>query len=386
MRLTKATVETLETRPTKWVAWDDKVRGLGVAVYPSGDKSWVLDYRTKDKKQRRQTIGRADVLHPDTARQMAREVLVAVAKGSDPLAEQRIRVAEPTISDLEAAFTPEHNKKVKGSTQAGNKSLWNAHILPRLGKKKVKEVTEGDIARLLDQLEEIPTTANRCIRLLSKAYNHARRRAGAWEWPAIASNPCRGAELYPENKVERYLDPEELKRFMAALDAWPVTPTQRRFAAMLRLLLTTGCRRGEIATARWSMVDFDEALLVLPDSKTGAKEVHLPPDAIVVLRELYRTKSSEWVIEGDTAETPISGFSKLWTSFLAHAQIKGLRIHDLRHNFASFAVDAKLSLPEIGGLMGHKSPQTTARYAHLKRDTGRAASAAVAAVLSSAMK
>lgn len=386
MRLTKATIETLEPREKKWVAWDDKVKGLGVAVYPAGDKSWLLDYRTKDKKQRRQTLGRADVLHPDTARDMAREILVQVAKGGDPLAEQRIRVAEPTITQLEEAFTPEHAKKIAASTQAGNASLWRAHLLPKLGKKKVRELTESDIAGFMDGLEEAPTTANRCIKLLSKAYNHARKNAGKWGWPAIDKNPCRGAELYPENKVERYLSKEELQRFMAALETWPVTPTQRRYAAMLRLLLLTGCRRGEIATARWGMVDFKEALLRLPDSKTGAKDVHLPPEAVEILKELRLTTNSEWVIEGDTAQTPISGFSKLWSAFLAHAHISGLRMHDLRHNFASFAVDAKLSLTEIGGLMGHKSAQTTKRYAHLMLESGRKASSAVAAAIADAAK
>lgn len=381
MRLTKATVEQLEPRAKKWVAWDDKVAGLGVCVYPAGNKSWLLDYRTKERTQRRQTLGRADVLHPDTARQMAREILVQVAKGSDPMLEQRVKLAEPTVADLESVFTPEHNKKVKQSTRYGNASLWSSQLLPRLGKKRVLELDRADIANLLHDMAETPYVANRCVRLLSKAYSLAALRHKAWGWPPVDKNPCQRAELHDEEKRQRYLTPEELGRLLASLDAWPATEIEWRFANAIRLLLLTGARRGEILTATWSMVDERSGLLRLSDSKTGAKDVHLPAEALTVLRELRRRTNGELVIAGDVDGRPISGHKKMWARLLAHAQISAFRIHDIRHSFASFGIKAKLSLPEIGGLLGHKSAQTTQRYAHLMDDVGKAASAAVVAAM-----
>jgi integrase len=381
MRLTKATVEQLEPREKKWVAWDDKVAGLGVCVYPAGNKSWVLDYRTKERTQRRQTLGRADVVHPDTARQMAREVLVQVAKGSDPMQQLRIKLAEPTIADLEAAFTPEHTRTVKKTTQNGNASLWSSQLLPRLGKKRILEIDRADIADFLAELQGTPYVANRCVRLLSKAYSMAALRHKAWGWPPVERNPCQRAKLHPEEKRQRYLTPEELERLLASLDAWPATEIEWRFANAIRLLLLTGCRRGEILTATWAMVDEKNGLLRLSDSKTGAKDVHLPAEALPVLQELRRRTNGDLVIAGDVDGRPISGHKKMWARLLAHAQIKAFRIHDIRHSFASFGIKAKLSLPEIGGLLGHKSAQTTQRYAHLMDDVGKAASAAVMAAM-----
>lgn len=385
MRLTKETIASLRTDAQQELFWDDKVTGLGVRVTRAGAKSWILNYRTADRVMRRQTLGKAEVLHPDTARKMARELLVSVARGADPLTEHKVRVAEPTVAELEAAFTPEHTPSVKPSTREGNASLWRSQLLPRLGKRKVRELDAHDIAELLHDMRATPYVANRCVRLLSKAYAVAAKRWRAWGWPAVERNPCKGAELHPEKKRERYLAPEELRAFLDALDSWPSTPTQWRYARALRLLLLTGCRRGEWLRATWDMVDEPHALLRLPDSKTGSKDVHLPAEALVVLGELRERSNSAWVIGGD-GDGPISGYSKLWKSFLAHAGLSGLRMHDIRHSYASLGVAAGLSLPQIGGLLGHKSAQTTARYAHLMRDTGRAASAAVVETLAAATK
>lgn len=378
MRLTKQAIEALQAEAKVAIHWDDKIKGLGVRVTPSGVKSWVLDYRTSENVQRRQTLGRADVIHPDEARRQAREVLVAVARGGDPMAEIKVRLAEPTISDLYERFKEEHIGRKKPSTQSGYTSAWDAQLIPRLGKKKVRELDEGDVANFLLQLEATPYIANRSVRILSKAFNLATKRWRFWGWPKVEKNPCRGAELHPEEKVQRYLTPEELDRLMAALDTWPATPVQERFAKMIHLLLITGCRRGEWMGATWDQVDWANKALDVPDekSKTGRKTVFLTDEAVAILRQLKAGSNHQWVIAG-AGDGPIKGQKKLWASLMKHAAIENFRIHDLRHSFASFGVKAKLSLPQIGGLLGHKSAQTTARYAHLMEDDGRAAAAAV---------
>ena len=371
--VTKADIAGMQSG---WL-WDDAVPGLGVRCTAGGARAWVLRYRTKDRKQRSQTLGNATVLHPKQARELARRVLADVAQGADPLAESRVRQAEPTVADLEQRYTEEHAPKKKARSRENDADLWRNHLLPMLGRTRISDVTPATIAELLHQRRKTPVAANRAVRLLSKAFNLARRRAPAWGWPPVTQNPCERAELHPERRRKRYLHPEEAARLTAALEQCP----NRTFVALVRLLLLTGARLGEWRDARWDWVDLRAGLLRLPDSKTGEKDILLTQQVVDILARLPR--SSPYVLPGRFGNAPMSGEQKAWKRLCKAAGIEGLRIHDLRHSYAATAVSAGLSLPEIGGLLGHRSPQTTARYAHLMDAAARAAAQKVAGMLDS---
>ena len=220
---------------------------------------------------------------------------------------------------------------------------------------------------------------------LSKMFNMAER----WGLRPVGTNPCRGLEKYRERPRRRYLSGEELGRLGATLataerdGALPVPglegPQERRrsvdlFAvAAIRLLLFTGARLSEILTLRWDVVDLERACLRLGDSKTGQKDVHLNAPALAVLAALPRVDGCPYVIAGRLADRPRPDLNGPWTAIRAAAGIPDLRLHDLRHSFASVAVGAGLALPLIGGLLGHAQPATTARYAHLQDDPLKAA-------------
>lgn len=171
---------------------------------------------------------------------------------------------------------------------------------------------------------------------------------------------------------ERYLSDEERERLVAALDAMATTPLRWRFTQLVRLLVLTGCRVGEICRGRWEWIDEKAAVMVIPVErhKTGQQTgeervVHVPPAAVRILKELRLKSNSPWIIAGE-ADSHLVGYQKLWNELMTLAKIKNLRVHDLRHNFASVAITKSgLTLPQVGHLLGHASPVTTSRYAHL---------------------
>jgi integrase len=222
--------------------------------------------------------------------------------------------------------------------------------------------------------------ANRCLEVLSKAMNLAE----LWELRPQGSNPCARLSGNSERKRRRYLTREELQRLLAALDRFGITRVRWRFAQLIRLLLLTGCRVSEIKDARWEWVQ--GSVLVVPADchKTGAdgsdRRVQLPPQALQVLEELRAKSNSEWIIQGD-GDGHLIGYHRMWAQLLEAAKIENLRVHDLRHSFASLGLSAGLSLPQIGGLLGHASPQTTQRYAHLMDEAAAGMAAKVAALI-----
>ena len=361
----------------EWKA-DRKVPGLGLMVLPSGVSTYYLRYREPSGKQQTHKIGRAGVINITTAREEALKLLGDVARGQAPTtARQQLR-RSPTMQQLFERLDAEHYPKLRPSTATGYRVLWKRHILPRLGTSKAATITSADVLELLPQLPRIQ--ANRSLAVLRKAFNLAE----LWGIRPQGSNPCHKVTTgNRERKRRRYLSREELTRLLAALDTYGITGVRWRFAQLIHLLLLTGCRISEIKDARWSWVQ--GSVLVVPAEchKTGAdgtdRRVQLPPAALDVLAELRRRSNSEWIIAGD-GDGHLIGYWRMWADLLEQAKIENLRVHDLRHSFASYAISqAKLSLPVVGGLLGHASPQTTQRYAHLIEESAAAAAALVAA-------
>ena len=284
------------------------------------------------------------------------------------------------MQELAARFDAEHIAvHLKESTAREYRRNLRRFILPVLGRHKVLEVTRADVARFHHDLRHIPYQANRNLEIISKMFNLAEM----WGLRPDGSNPRRHLRKYPEQKRERFLSASELRRLGEVLDAMEQERLELPSAiAAVRMLVLTGCRLNEIMKLRWEHVDLTEALLKLPDSKTGARAVQPGEAAVEVLKQMERSPFNPYVIQGTKPGKPLSDLQPFWQRARARAGLKDARIHDLRHTFASVAVAAGQGLPMIGKLLGHSQVQTTARYAHLAGDPVKAAANDVSQLIS----
>jgi integrase len=360
------------------VLWDSELKGFGVRVQKGGSKSYVLHYRIgtgRGAPLRKLTIGRhGSPWTPETARE-AKTLLGIIENGADPAADKMARREAPTIAELAERFLAEHaDAKRKSSTAAEYKRLLGKIILPAFGKRKVADVTRADVTKLHHANRAAPYQANRVLAVLSKMFNLAER----WGLRPDGSNPCRHVEKFAERKRERMLSPAELARLGDALAAHSGSPYA---VAAVKLF----ARLGEVLGLRWEWIDFERGEARLPDSKTGAKTLHLPPPALAVLTELPRLDGNPYVIAGAKPGAALVNLEKPWRAIRRPAGLDDVRLHDLRHAFASVAASSGMGLPIIGKMLGHSQPATTARYAHLASDPVKAAAAAVAGKIAAAM-
>ena len=384
-KITKRSVDALTptANGTETVLWDSELKGFGVRVQKGGGKSYVLHYRVgtgRGAPLRKLTIGRhGSPWTPETARREAKTLLGMIEEGADPAADKMSRREAPTLAELAERFLAEHAEaKRKGSTAAEYKRLLDKIILPALAKQKVADVTRADVTKLHHANRKAPYQANRVLAVLSKMFNLAER----WGLRLDGSNPCRHVEKFAERKRERMLSPAELARLGDALAAYGGSPYA---VAAVKLLVFTGARLGEVLGLRWEWIDFDRGEARLPDSKTGAKTLHLPPPALAVLAELPRLDGNPYVVAGAKPGAALVNLEKPWRAIRKPAELADVRLHDLRHAFASVAASSGMGLPIIGKMLGHSQPATTARYAHLASDPVKAAAAAVAGKIAAAM-
>jgi integrase len=318
---------------------------------------------------------------PDEARKHARELLVSVDKGTDPSADLIAGRRAPTLAALCERFLKEHVvHRCKPTTEREYRRSVELFIRPRLGTFKIGDVKRTDIAKLHHDMRKIPYQANRTLGVLSKIFNLAE----IWGLRPDGSNPCRHVHKYAESKRERTLAIEEFERLGRVLDEAERDGTEAKpVIAAIRLLMLTGCRLGEIQTLKWDHVQ--DGYLALPNSKTGAKRVLLGQPAINLLKQIQRTADNPYVITGTVPGRHWTDLQRPWRRIRERAELPTLRIHDLRHSFASVAVNQGESLPMIGKLLGHAQVQTTARYAHVAPEPVKAMVDRVAGAISDAL-
>ena len=368
-KLTKRAVEALKANGADTVYWDGELTGYGVRVRKSGRKNYVLQTRV-DGKLRWFTIGQHGRVTVDEARAAALEILAATKKGIDPRDADAKREAEPVMVELGRRFLEEYVPvHCKPSTQGEYRRSVTLFIDPAIGEMRISEVQRKDIAKLHFDMRDKPYQANRTLGVLSKMFSLAE----VWGLRPDGSNPCRHVKRYKERKRERFLSPEETERLGEVLaEAEREMPSA---VAAFRLLLLTGCRLSEIQFLRWEYVKDD--CIELPDAKTGGRVVPLGPEARAVLAALPREDGNPWVIAGKVPGSHITDLQKPWRRIRARAGLEDVRIHDLRHSYASRALALGESLTMIGKLLGHTQVQTTARYAHLARDSIQTAAARI---------
>jgi integrase len=384
-KITKRAVDAL--RPTaderELVLWDSELAGFGVRVQRGGAKTYILKYRAgtgREAPLRKLTIGKhGSPWTADEARAEAKRLSGLVAHGKDPAGAKSAAKAAPTVVDLAQRFLTEHAEaKRKTSTAKEYRRLLDHVVLPALGKKRVADITRQDVARLHHARRTTPTEANRALAVISAMFNMAER----WGERPDGSNPCRHVEKYPQRRRERMLSSGELARLGNVLAGYDGSPY---YAAAIKLLVFTGARLGEVLGLQWKWIDFELGEVRLPDSKTGAKTLHLPPPALAVLAELPRIEGNPHVIVGGVAGAALVNLEKPWRTIRKAAGLEDVRLHDLRHSFASIAASGGMGLPIIGKMLGHTQAQTTQRYAHLASDPVKAAAATVAGKIAAAM-
>lgn len=360
-KLTKKLVESTLSQDKDLILWDSKTSGFFYKIPSTGKKSYFLFYRTQDRRQRKPKIGVHGVLACKQARSIAQRWLLEVNQGKDPSAEKQEARLLPTMKDLADKYMQEHAIHKKASSSKEDKRLWEQYILSSLGGLKVTAVDRNDIIKLHHSLQHLPITANRTLSLLSKALNLAE----LWGYRPNHSNPCLHIKKYAEEKRERFLSQKEINHLMNVLDEEEKDAYNIWSIYAIRLLFLTGCRLNEILTLKWEEVDFSNQCLRLSDSKTGKKVVYLSTVVIDILKNIPKRRGNPYVICGEKEKSHLVNLQKPWRRIRAKARLNDVRLHDLRHTFASIAASKGLSLPIIGALLGHKQTQTTARYAHL---------------------
>jgi integrase len=362
------------------ITYDDDVKGFGIRVTAAGARAFVLNYRTRSGRERRYTIGSYPDWKTTAARGEAAELKKRVDRGEDPQGGVEADRTAKTVADMCQRFKDEHLPKLRDSTAKEYGALIDSYILPELKHVKVADVTYSEVDDLHRKVSKhAPYRANRVVALLSKMFSLAMR----WEWRT--GNPAKGIERNQEAKRQRYLAGDELGRLTKAL----AEHDDQQAANIIRLLLLTGARRGEVLSATWDQFDLTTGVWTKPGSTTKQKTEHRVPlsaPARQLLAELREkaAKDAEFVFPGRGEEGHRVEIKGDWAAICEAAEIIEARMHDLRHTYASMLASVGLSLPVIGALLGHSQPATTARYAHLFDDPLRVATERVGAIVTNA--
>ena len=371
-KLTKRAVDALKVEGKDAVFWDRDLAGFGVRVHPTGRKVYVVQTRGPGGPKR-VTLGRHGELSTDEARKRAVPVIDRIKRGEAPTPKP----PEPalTVTELAERFMRVHvETHLKPSTTASYRFLLEKHILPALGRMEIEQVGRAQVSALHHSLRGTPSMANGSVGVLSRMFSLAE----TWELLPPGNNPCRTVRPYRMRRRERFLSDEEFRRLGKTIkdteadgSVWPPA------LAAIRLLMLTGCRRSEILNLHWDDVDHTAGELRLRDAKTGPRMVPLTTPALRVLDGIARSEGNPWVFPGQNGANRPLNLTDYWERIRVSAGLDDVRIHDLRHSYASRALALGEGLSAIGKLLGHNKVSTTARYAHLMRDAEKEAAARV---------
>lgn len=373
-RLTKSRIDKLKPEPDREsFAWCTDPRRFGVRVSPTGRKTFLIQYG-RDGRTRRYSIGTFGRLTVDQARSIAKELFAEIASGGDPSGDRKARRKASTVSELADRYLDEHARQHKRpSSLRADEGNIKKHVKPKLGRIRVEELTRQDLADFHRSLRSTPTAANRCLALVAKMLSCAQL------WGLREDNPARGIPRFKEKRRSRFLSESEFAQLGGALRKAEHEGIEDPFVLIaVRLLACSGFRLGEVLSLQWSDVDMERARVNLRDSKTGDRVAVANPAMMTIFSQLSNRKeqaiashrrldrvpreSSSFVVAGRIHGKPLVGIHRPWARICTSAELSDLRIHDLRHSFASLGAAGGLSLPAIGALLGHKSPQTTDRY------------------------
>jgi integrase len=364
--LTKSLVSHATCSPPKRKVdyFDDELPGFLLEVRQSGGKTYYQRYRDRHGRERQYKIGSAAVLTVQQARTKAREIAAQAALGSDPQAIRQELRKTPTLQDF---VRDEYLPFAKGAKRSWktDETLLRLHILPMLGRVTLDEIDDRKVGELLQGLQSAgysSGTLNRTTILIRYLFNQARR----WGIPGVTDNPATDFKIIPDVCRERFLSIEELQRLIQSLDV----DQNKVAAAAIKLLLLTGARRNEVTQARWEYVDWDKRRLLVPLSKNGKpRHIKLNDKAIDILKSHSRIAGNPFIFPSATTGKPCPSLFFPWSRIRERAGLADVRLHDLRHSFASFLVNDDVEIYRVQRLLGHANIRSTQRYAHLTEST-----------------
>ena len=393
MRITASTIKTAQPEEREYTLWDSELSGFGLRVYPSGEQRFIVKYRVgrgRLGKQRRTSLGSpGNPFTAQEARQHASTILSEARLGHDPAEAMRISAAEAmTVNEFlnlwetEAApFDRRSGKRRKDSSVNADIRRVNIHVRPTIGKLRLSELSADHLKKLRRDIADGKTartvktkprgvsrarggdgTAIATLRILKSAFGFAIEKG------LLETNPVTRLKLPPTNMKERYLSRDELQRLGTALSNYEAGGGNPHAANIVRLLALTGARRGEIERLKWCSIDFDHGTALLSDTKTGRVAWPLSQPVLVLLEQLKKESSSKWVFPASSGDKHYQGLNRAWPVIRSAAKLNDVRLHDLRHSFASIGAASGMGLQVVGKLLGHRQPSTTARYSHLGDD------------------
>jgi integrase len=403
VKLTKTAVDNANPEAADWFLWDTELKGFGLKVSKGGRKSYVCQYRTaggRSGDDRRLTIGQhGSPWTVEMARSEAKQILGRAANGEDPALEKQDLKKRLSVAELCDQYLQHGCGTKKASTLATDKGRIERHIKPLIGRKKVQDITRADVKKFLQDIAQGKTatdvkTGKRGRAIVRGGQGTATRTVGllggifayAADCGMIEMSPVVGVKRFADKKGTRYLSQQELVALGKALRQAELDGENPSALAILKLLVFTGARKGEIEALKWSEVDSTSGYLKLADSKTGQKAIPLNAGALQILNDQGRLAGNDYVFPAYRGERYYEGTPKVWERIRSAAGLSDVRLHDLRHSFASIAVSGGASLPIIGALLGHAHSATTQRYAHLSDDPLLAASEAVGTRIAEALE
>lgn len=396
-RLGRRAVSEAAPEAARYTLWDTDLKGFGLRIAPTGTKTYVVRYRAGGGRRgtlRQLVIGRHGALTPEKAREAAEKALAAAQLGEDPQADKAAKREELTVSELCDLYLVEGVATKKASTVYIDRTRVARHIKPTIGRLKVSDVERSDVERMMRDVAEGRTrhpdapwvrggraAAARAVGLLSGIFAFAVVRK------MRADNPASGVDRFRDVRRERFLSPSELGRLGDTLTAMEAAGADWRPITIVRLLALSGARKNEIARLRWSEVDAERGFLRLEDSKTGQKTVRVGAPVLELLAALPRAKGAVYAFPDHADPSgPYRQLDWAWVGIRKRADMADLRLHDLRHSFASVGLASGQTLPLIGKLLGHAHVATTSRYAHLADDPVQAAAERISQTIHGALK
>lgn len=411
MRITASTIKTALAGEKEYTLWDTELSGFGLRVYPGGEQRFIVKYRVgrgRGAQQRRTSLGSpGDPFTAHEARQHASRILSEARLGHDPAEAMRVSDAEAmTVNgfldlwEIEAApFDRRSGKPRKDASVKADIRRVNIHVRPTIGKLRLSELSADTLKKLRRDIAAGKTartvktklrgvsrakggdgTAVATLRILKSAFGYAVEKG------LLDANPVTHLKLPATNMKERYLSREELQRLGAALSGYEVKGGNLNAANIVRLLALTGARRGEIERLQWRNIDFDHGTVLLSDTKTGRVAWPLSQSALDLLKVLRKSSKSKWVFPASSGDKHYQGLNHAWPDIRRAARLDDVRLHDLRHSFASIGAASGMGLQIVGKLLGHRQASTTARYSHLGDDPLRNAADRIGGEISGLME